>query len=1394
MELTAAAVNLRSVLGRQVSELSSAAAADSHVEEEVDDELRLQWAAIARLPTIRLLRTSLFDQAEAAGKKKVVVDVTKLGANERHLFIEKLISHIESDNLRLLQKLRERIDRVNVKLPTVEVRFENLSVEAECEVVRGKPLPTLWNSLRRLLSISMEVISCKSQERKIRILHNVSGIIKPSRLTLLLGSPGCGKTTLLMALAGKLNHSLEVSGDISYNGYRLDEFVPQKTSAYISQHDEHIPEMTVRETIDFSARCQGIGSRADMMMEVSKIERREGIVPDLDIDTYMKAISVQGQERNLQTDYILKILGLDICANIMVGDALRRGISGGQKRRLTTGEMIVGPMKTLFMDDISTGLDSSTTYQIVSCLQHLVHLTDATAFVSLLQPAPETFNLFDDLVLMSEGKIVYHGPRNSALEFFQHCGFKCPKRKGVADFLQEVLSRKDQAQYWCRSDILYSYISVDQFCEMFRKSYMGQNLQDGLSVAYDRSQSHEVALSFSTYSLSKKEIFKACMSRELLLMKRNSFIYVFKTMQLIVTALITMTVFIRTEMHVDLTHGNYLMGALFYTLIRLLTNGVAELTLTVSRLPVFYKQQSFYLYPAWAYCISSSLLKIPFSLMDSLLWTAMTYYVIGYSPEFSRFFYHFLLLFALHLASTSICRLIASIFKTIVAATTFGSLTLVLMLMFGGFILPRPSLPSWLRWGFWLSPMTYGEIGITLNEFLAPRWQEVSSRGTTLGGDLLTSHGLNFDGYFYWISLAALFGLTVLFDVGFILALTYTNPLGMSRVVISQKKLSTLQRQEAHTNSTRSENSSTIHSSAKTSKERSASTGKMALPFEPLSISFKNVQYYVDTPPEMMARGFKEKKLQLLCDITGAFRPGVLTALMGVSGAGKTTLMDVLSGRKTDGTIEGDIRVGGFPKVQKTFARVSGYCEQFDIHSPHITVEESIMYSAWLRLPVEISSETKTKFVEEVIETIELDDIKDCLVGLPGQSGLSTEQRKRLTIAVELVSNPSIIFMDEPTSGLDARAAAVVMRTVKNVVSTGRTTVCTIHQPSIDVFEAFDELILMKLGGRIIYSGKLGHHSSELIKYFEEIPGVPKITDNYNPATWMLEVTSASTEEKLDLDFCVKYKESDQYKATAELVRQLSEPNPISTDLHFPTRYPQRFHEQLTACLWKQHLSYWRSPDYNLVRLMFMVISSLLFGALFWQKGQDIANEQDLFNVFGSMYIAVIFLGLNYCSSVLPLVATERTVLYRETFAGMYSSSAYSFAQKLVFTPYVGDCRNPIHASPINFVHGNYLPNDRVLLVCTQDPLVLLHDILHILVLCLSWDADDVSEFKSASGFRFSICCLHHIESLLGIPYTWTKNSQVVDMVLLDLPNILVLEGLLDFPVWRCGKRHTHLW
>ena len=140
---------------------------------------------------------------------------------------------------------------------------------------------------------------------------------------------------------------------------------------------------------------------------------------------------------------------------------------------------------------------------------------------------------------------------------------------------------------------------------------------------------------------------------------------------------------------------------------------------------------------------------------------------------------------------------------------------------------------------------------------------------------------------------------------------------------------------------------------------------------------------------EMKEQGFTESRLQLLTDISGAFRPGVLTALVGVSGAGKTTLMDVLAGRKTSGTIEGDIRLSGYPKIQETFARISGYCEQTDIHSPNVTVYESLIYSAWLRLSPEVNENTR-KVCALFLSLVASTCMNSCLMLLEQIAVLST--------------------------------------------------------------------------------------------------------------------------------------------------------------------------------------------------------------------------------------------------------------------------------------------------------------------------------------------------------------------------------------------------------------------
>ncbi|KAL2516258.1 ABC transporter G family member 35 [Forsythia ovata] len=1032
-----------------------------------EEEEALTWAAIDKLPTYSRMRTSIFqfmvegENNDTQISHNKLVNVSKLDANTRKAFVARNFQVPEEDNEKFLKKIRDRMDKVAIQLPTVEVRFENLRIEADCHV-GTRALPTLLNTSRDIVESMLGFLGIiLAKKTRHTILRDISGIIKPSRMTLLLGPPSCGKTTLLLALAGKLDSSLRVKGDISYNGHGLKEFVPRKTSAYISQNDDHVGELTVRETLDFSARFQGVGSRYELLKELAERERDAGIIPEKEVDLYMKAIAVEGTESNLLTDYILRLLGLDICEDTIVGDQMQRGISGGQKKRVTTGEMIAGPAQTLFMDEISTGLDSSTTYQIVKCMQQIAHLSEATILMSLLQPAPETFDLFDDIILLSEGQIVYQGPREHVLQFFEICGFVCPERKGIADFLQEVTSKKDQEQYWADRGKPYCYITVTEFVSRFKVFHVGQQLENELIVPYDKTKSPKNALVFETYSIPKMELLKASIDKEWLLIKRNAFVYIFKAVQILIVAVITSTVFLRTTLSIAYDDGTLYVGAIKFAMIVNMFNGIAELPLTITRLPVFYKHRDLQFHPAWVFTVPNFLLRIPLSVVESLVWTVVTYYTIGLAPEVSRFFKHLLLVFLIQQMAAGLFRLIAGLCRTMIIAHTGGALSLLLVFLLGGFILPQSEIPIWCQWAHWASPLFYGFNALTVNEMLSSRWMNklAPDNVTKMGVAILKNFGVFPDRHWYLIGALALLGLIIIFNFLFTISLMHLNPRGKARAIISEESANKEASNQEETMEKEESKTITVLSAIQNENNSSVAPKRgMVLPFTPLAMSFDSVHYFVDMPPEMKEQGVTEDHLQLLREVTGAFRPGVLTALMGVSGAGKTTLMDVLAGRKTGGYIEGDIRISGFPKKQETFARISGYCEQNDIHSPQVTVHESLIYSAFLRLPKEVSDEEKMTFVDEVMDLVELDSLKDAIVGIPGVTGLSTEQRKRLTIAVELVANPSIIFMDEPTSGLDARAAAIVMRTVRNTVDTGRTVICTIHQPSIDIFEAFDEV------------------------------------------------------------------------------------------------------------------------------------------------------------------------------------------------------------------------------------------------------------------------------------------------------------------------------------------------
>ncbi|KAK1312861.1 ABC transporter G family member 31 [Acorus calamus] len=1031
------------------------------------DEEELQWAAIQRLPSQKRSKFAILarnsSQVAPDGEDPLleIIDVRKLDRRGRELVVQRALATKDQDNFNLLVGIKERLDRVGLEVPKVEVRFENLNVSASVHV-GTRSLPTLVNFVRDILESTLTSLRIyRTQKHGLTILKDVSGAVKPGRMTLLLGGPGSGKSTLLLALAGKLDPNLKRTGNITYNGHALDEFVVPRTAAYISQTDNHIGELTVRETLDFAARCQNASDGfAGYLEDLSRLEKENNIRPTPEIDAFMKAASVSGKKHSLVTDYVLKVLGLDICADTLVGSDMVRGVSGGQRKRVTTGEMIVGPRKTVFMDEISTGLDSSTTYQIVKCMQNFVHQMEATVLMSLLQPPPETFDLFDDLIVLSEGYIIYQGPRIHVLEFFESLGFSLPPRKGLADFLQEVVSRKDQAQYWSDQSKSHAYLPVLRIAHLFKQSEYGRSILSDLSSPYDRTKNLPSSLTMSKYAVSKWGLLKACFEREILLISRHRFLYIFRTCQVAFVGVVTSTLFLRTRLHpTDEVNGNLYLGCLFYSLAHMMYNGFSELPITISRLPVFFKQRNNFFHPAWAFSIPSWILRIPYSLIEAVIWSCVVYYTVGFAPSAGSFFRFMFLLFAIHQMALGLFRMIAAVARDMIIANTFGSVAIMVFFLLGGFILPKDVIKPWWVWAFWVSPLSYGQRAISVNEFSATRWMERSAYGNeTVGYNVLHSHGLPVRDSWYWIGVGALLAYAVLFNILFTLALAYLKQPGKAQSIIPA---------ESNEESTDDVNNAS-HSRPAINEHRERAMKKgMILPFQPLSMTFHNVNYFVDMPKEMKVKGIPEKRLQLLSNVSGVFRPGVLTALVGSSGAGKTTLMDVLAGRKTGGYIEGDIRISGYQKEQSTFARIAGYVEQSDIHSPQVTVEESLIFSSYLRLPKEISKETRIAFVEEVMSLVELDSLRHALVGLPGTTGLSTEQRKRLTIAVELVANPSIIFMDEPTSGLDSRAAAIVMRTVRNTVDTGRTVVCTIHQPSIDIFEAFDELLLMKRGGRL---------------------------------------------------------------------------------------------------------------------------------------------------------------------------------------------------------------------------------------------------------------------------------------------------------------------------------------
>ncbi|EFN59136.1 hypothetical protein CHLNCDRAFT_137957 [Chlorella variabilis] len=1315
----------------------------------------------------------------AEGQGVQVVDVQHMDRRSQRELMERMLRHGQADNMLLLERVAQRLERAGLQPPTVEVRYRGLSVLSKM-TVGDRALPTLRKTVKRQAEPALRALGRAPPKTLFPIIDEASGIIKPGDFTILLGPPGSGKTTFLRTLAGlnRRHTSLKASGqpavqaqELSYNGRGFDEFVVERSAAYV---DDHYGELTVRETFDLSARFQSSGYKKAVLEELAAKERELCISPDPEVDAYMRATAVAGKG-NLMVEVIIRLLGLDICADTVVGNAMLRGISGGQKKRVTTGK--AGERAQAWR--VLLG--------IMRAFKNVCHLYKATLVVGLLQPQPETFDLFDTVILLASGKarggremgawqelgtdwrqpgaVCYHGPREGVLPFFGGIGFVCPPRRGVADFLQQVATPSDQHKYWdMRNQRPYRHVSVLMIENAFKKTELWQGVESQLAQPFDASSADPRALATTKYGQTYSHLLRTNFRRMILLQTRNKIFTIIRTSQVLLMAFVVSTLFWREDKG-TVEDGNLFFGVIFYSILYQLLGAIPEMHLLVGRLSVFFKQRDVNFYPGWCFAIPTFLMRVPWSFLEATLWTNLVYWLVGFSPSV-RFL--MLQLFLINIWSVGLFQLIAAVTRNDTIATAVGSFFLLIFISLTG---APPRCRAGARMLCLLLLFAWVTRALAINEFTAAHWMRPnpSNPGSTLGIDVLQFRGFPTEYWWTWASVGFVLASLALLLLLFIATMTFIGAPRQRRTItpealqdfqLSRKELLTPQPSFAEQDmaeqgmvawpSTATQGTSSTNKSGRLAAADSATapgteplagapagpaaedgavrvtvtplggpTGaagrsssfeageepisprhlylmrssqrmsqasqqaevyrqRTAIPFDFTAITFRDVEYSVPLPPDadpqradVPASGPHQGALRLLRGIHGVFRPHVLTALMGASGAGKSTLLDCLAGRKTSGLITGDIRVNGFPKDQHTFARVAGYVEQTDVHMPQTTVAEACHFSARVRLPTSVEKGSREAFVEEAMALVELDRLRHAHVGVPGVSGLSVEQRKRLTLAVELVSNPSVVFMDEPTSGLDARAAGVVMDAVRATVDTGRTVVCTIHQPSADIFEAFDELLLLKPGGSTVYFGPLGDDSQALIRYFQGIPGVRPLPPNYNPANWMLEVTSPGAEEAPGVDFAQLYAKSDLARQMDGVISQHHEPKAGAAPPLFSELHASGFGEQFLVNLRRNFTIYNRSPEYNLTRAAVTTLIGFSFGGMFWRQGDNRSTVAGVLNIMGVLFSSTLFLGISNCLTVQHLIAAQRTVFYREHAAGMYRVAPFALAQQLVELPYL---------------------------------------------------------------------------------------------------------------------------
>ncbi len=655
----------------------------------------------------------------------------------------------------------------------------------------------------------------------------------------------------------------------------------------------------------------------------------------------------------------------------------------------------------------------------------------------------------------------------------------------------------------------------------------------------------------------------------------------------------------------------------------------------------------------------------------------------------SQFFISLLILWILTMTMYAFFRAIGSLVKSLDVATRITGVAIQALVVYTGYLIPPQKMHPWFKWLIWINPVQYGFEALMANEFYdlviqcvppylvpqgpgaAPQYQSCAIQGsqpgqTTVNGADYIRTAFTYSRSHLWRNIGIIAAFFAFFVVLTMIGMEIQKPnAGGGAVTIfkrgqapkSVKKAmekGSIPEDEEKAGNAGGEKLGQGESSGSESGEAVKGVARNESVF-----TWQNVNYTIP---------YEKGERKLLSDVQGYVRPGKLTALMGASGAGKTTLLNTLAQRINFGVITGDFLVDGRP-LPKSFQRATGFAEQMDVHEPTATVREALRFSALLRQPKEVPTDEKYEYCERIIDLLEMRPIAGATLGKIGE-GLNQEQRKRVTIGVELASKPELLmFLDEPTSGLDSGAAFNIIRFLRKLADNGQALLVTIHQPSSVLFEYFDELLLLKSGGRVVYHGSLGKDSRSLIDYFEG-NGAKKCPPSANPAEYMLEAIGAGDPNYKGKDWGDVWASStEREERRKEIQQMISDRRNASTNANTDDdrEYAMPLSTQISTVVKRSFVSYWRTPDYMIGKFMLHIVTGLFNTFTFYHVGNSQIDMQSrLFSIFMTLTIAPPLI-----QQLQPKFLQFRAIYQsREANSKIYSWVAFVTGAILVEIPY----------------------------------------------------------------------------------------------------------------------------